>query len=67
MHIFSFNSTEAIGILYTVFRETELKNYEYNLNSVVNHVIFFAVTFNMGAHFVLKWEGGMRGEDDYKD
>jgi len=24
MHIFSFNSVKAIGILYTVFQETEL-------------------------------------------
>lgn len=66
MHVFSFNSAEATGILYTMFQEIELKNYEYNLNSIVNHVIFFAVTFNMGVYFLLNWEGGVRGEDFIK-
>lgn len=59
--LFSFNSTETTGILYTNIQEREFINIIW-INLVVNNVIFLTVAFTMGAHFILKWGGGMWGE-----
>lgn len=54
--VLSFLCTFSLLILRSNwdFQETEFKDYERNLDYVVNHVIFFAITFNMGTYFILK-------------